>query len=303
MSFDDFLFKIKFKFYYKQWTLGFFYGDIREIIRSGVFDPDINWLRPASEDQVSADPFPLKKDNGTWDILFEDLSVNAGYGNISVLTLDKDLRQTGRKTLLDIKSHLSFPFIFSENKKIYIFPEAAHSGKFSCYEYNPDNKTVVFVDEILNFPVYDSTILKYDGIYWLFNTVTENKNYKLNIYFSDSLTGPYSPHSSNPVKTGLNGTRAAGNFIEVDNVIYRPSQNCKTGYGESITINRIRVLNEKEFKEEPYMQISAGKKMLNKGIHTIHTINFSENLIAVDGIKWTFSLKEGYKNLLEMVKK
>ena len=80
-------------------------------------------------------------------------------------------------------------------------------------------------------------------------------NYKLNVIYSDSLLGPYIPHPDNPVKSGLNGTRSAGNFIEVDGIIYRPSQNSEKDYGESITINKVNELNEMNVVEEPYMTI------------------------------------------------
>ena len=85
-------------------------------------------------------------------------------------------------------------------------------------------------------------------------------------------------------------SRPAGNFIEVDDNIYRPTQNCSNFYGESLVINKVNVLNEDIFKEEPYMTISINEKNLNNNrIHTIHTINVLDDIIAIDGQKWTFS--------------
>jgi hypothetical protein len=61
-------------------------------------------------------------------------------------------------------------------------------------------------------------------------------------------------------------------------------------YGESITINKINVLNESEFTEEFYMTISINKKNRdNRGMHGIHTINFIDDIMVVDGTKWRFS--------------
>jgi hypothetical protein len=107
----------------------------------------------------------------------------------------------------------------------------------------------------------------------------------------------YTPLRSNPVKKGLNGNRAAGNFINVDGVIYRPTQNCSGMYGESITINRIKVLTENLFSEEPYMTIRINEvNRTEHNIHTIHTINSFNGLIVVDGMKWTFSPKDQWDN-------
>ena len=137
----------------------------------------------------------------------------------------------------------------------------------------------------------DSTILKKDNKYWLFGTVGETETgYKLHVFYSDNLLGPYTAHRNNPIKDGLDGNRPAGNFIEVDGVIYRPTQNCNNIYGESITINKVTELNETNVTEQPYFDIFINRRNNhNPGIRTIHTINVIDNYIVVDGIKWTFS--------------
>ncbi|HEY6503881.1 MAG TPA: hypothetical protein VIZ28_07905, partial [Chitinophagaceae bacterium] len=111
-------------------------------------------------------------------------------------------------------------------------------------------------------------------------------NSELYIYYADSLTGPYSAHKNNPVKSGLNGPRPAGNFIEVDGKIYRPAQNCANYYGESITINKITELSETAFSEEEHMHIHSNPNdEFNYGIHTINVV---DDIIIVDGQKSYF---------------
>ena len=57
-----------------------------------------------------------------------------------------------------------------------------------------------------------------------------------------------------------------------------------------MTINKITELNEHNVVEEPYMTIRINNSnRFNHGMHTIHTINALDDLIVVDGIKWTFS--------------
>jgi hypothetical protein len=279
------------KLFFKKWIIGIFQGNIEDIIRSKTFDPDINWLLIKSFDKFYADPFLLRSKDGNSKILFEEYAFDDDYAKISLMTLDKSLRQANHKILLDTKSHLSYPFVFTENNKTYVFPEAAQSGKLSCYEYDPVHESLNFVQDLLNLPLRDSTILKHDSKYWIYGTLSENSsNYKLCVFFSDSLLGPYFTHPGNPIKSGLNGTRSAGNFIEVDGIIYRPTQNCKNNYGESITINKITELNEIHVNEEPYMNICINKKnRCNYGMHLIHTINVMDNIIVVDGEHWTFS--------------
>ncbi len=286
------------KLYFKQWVLGVVQDDIKDIIRTKTFHQNIKWLPVNSKSHFYADPFLLKSRDGTIDIFFEDFSIEEHYGNISLMTLDSNFNEIHRKILLDTKSHLSFPFIFSENNRTFLFPESARKGRLSCYEYDPEDKSLHFLKDIVKLPLYDSTIFKRDGKYWLFGTLFENRTeYKLHVFYSDNLLGPYTPHQKNPVKNGLNGTRAAGNFIDVDGFIYRPTQNCQNKYGESITINLVTEMNETNYSEEPYMVISIDEKNLQEeNIHTIHTLNFCDGLIVVDGMKWTLSLTEQWKN-------
>lgn len=279
------------KLFYKNWTIGICKGDIKEIIRNKTFDPDITWLFENSYDKYYADPFMIVSNDGKFRILHEEFPYASDYGVLSLVTLDRDFKPIGYKTLLDTKSHLSYPFYFTEDDKTYIFPEAGQSGKLSCYEYDRETETMSFLKDIIDLPLRDSTILKNDGKYWIFGTIGESETgYKLYVFYSERLLGPYTPHHSNPVKEGLNGNRPAGNFIEVDGVIYRPTQNCQNIYGESITINRMIELNERNIVEQPYLDIVINKKNKhNPGIRTIHTLNVVDNYIVVDGIKWTFS--------------
>ena len=48
------------------------------------------------------------------------------------------------------------------------------------------------------------------------------------------------------------------------------------------------MLTETNFIEEPYMNIQIKRTKRISGIHTIHTINVMNNIIAVDGIHWSF---------------
>jgi len=288
------------KLFFKQWIIGLSNCDIKEIIRSKTFNQDIKWYPQTPLDHFYADPFLLKTGDGKLNILFEDFGLEDFYGNISVQTLDNEFNISNQKILLDTRSHLSYPFIFEENARIYVFPEASRSGKLSCYVYDYLNHSLNFVQEIINLPLLDSTILKHKDKYWLFGTLKgDSSSLELHIFISDNLLGPYIPHPENPVKQSSNGTRPAGNIVEVNGTYYRPSQNCENKYGESITINKINVLNELSFNEEPYMLITINKENQRKHkVHTIHTINALDDIIAVDGMKWIFSPFDQWKKYL-----
>lgn len=279
------------KLFYKRFIIGISRCDIKEVIRAKSFDPDIKWLPQKSLNKFQADPFLLDLKEDKICILLEEFDSTEKYAKIALWSLNDLFELEYSKVILDTKSHISYPFVFNEGDKIYVFPESRRSGYLSCYEFNPDQKSLTFVKHLLDIPVEDATIIRADGKYWIFSTIfREDRIYELHIFHSPSLLGPYESHVANPIKRGLDGIRSAGAFITIDNCLYRPTQNCKNDYGESITLNKVTELNELSFNEIPFMKISINNKnKFNRNIHTIHTINVMKDLIVVDGKYWTFA--------------
>lgn len=290
-----------------QWNIGFSRGNIEQIIKEKKTNLSFKWLPLNSSIQSIADPFIFKDNEGNLNLLYEDFSMikTANYGKIRLATLDKKFNIINNKEILDTKSHCSYPFVFFENEITYIIPETSLLNNVSAFEYDYTNKCLINKKVLINnLPLLDSTIFKHNGKYWIFATLGENEfdNSQLNIYFADSLFGNYHPHPNNPVKNNLDGLRPAGNIFKVDGEIYRPSQNCSKYYGESITINKITKLSENEFSEEDYFKIMPDK--IGEYAAGIHTINFIDDIIVVDGIKmvfkpftkWKLFLKKHLKN-------
>jgi hypothetical protein len=282
--------KIYEKLCIRQWTIGFSRGSIVDIIRSKSFNPDIQWLPFEPFHRFFADPFFYEKKDKELNILVEEFSIKDDYGKISLLAFDESFHKTGEKVLLDTQSHLSYPYLFKENNKTYVFPEAGKSGKLSCYEYDRESQRLTFLQTIIELPIMDPTVLKLKNKYWIFGTIYgERARRNLYIFFSDNILGPYKQHPGNPVTNSLNGSRPAGNFITIDGTLFRPAQNCENYYGGSITINKVNVIDEMSYKEEPYMSLTINRKnKLNKNILTIHTINVLGDIIVVDGEKRAF---------------
>lgn len=291
------------KLFIQQWILGVARGNLVSMIRNREFDPQIDWMRVKGPEWLFADPF-LYRDGNDYSILFEDYSMHDNYGKISMIRLGERTRENPHRVVLDTKSHLSYPFFYSENGKNYLFPEASQSGKLSCYEYDPGTTTARHISDIVDLPLLDGTIYRYNNKYWLFGTINgKDADSKLYIFYADSLLGSYKSHAANPVKTGIEGSRPAGKIIEVDGQLYRPAQNSRYTYGGSITLNRIKKLSETEYEEEFHMTISLnGKNPSNRGMHGIHTINHIDDVIVVDGTVWRFSPALKWKQVKQKLK-
>ncbi|MEO6669132.1 MAG: hypothetical protein ABIN36_06630 [Ferruginibacter sp.] len=280
--------KIADKMFRKQWNIGLARIDVNQLLNKNTYAPDYKWLPIGTANRFFADPFIFKNHDGNINVIYEDFSVDDQYGKISLTIVDDHFHPLFTKQILDTQSHLSYPNVFTENGKTYIIPESSKSGHVTCYEYDFASRSLISAKNIIqNLPLLDSTILVHNNKYWLFATKRgEHSNNKLYIYYADKMAGPYIPHAANPVKNSLNGSRPAGNFLKVDGEIYRPSQNCAEYYGKSVTLNKVTVLSEKEFAEEPVLEIGPPQKSgFNYGIHTI---NIVDDVIVIDALKRIF---------------
>ena len=296
------IYKIRSKFCIFSWGIGIGRGAIEDVIRKKKLDINFTWLPLKNKHQFIADPFFIVEEKDKIHLLYEDFSIEKD-GIISLQTLNTDFKPVFEKELLRMNNHLSYPYVFKENGITYIIPESHQLGKTIAYQF--DFTTLSLTNEKVlmnNLQLLDTTILEHNNKYWLFATLGDkvNDNGKLYIYYADTLFGNYTPHKKNPVKTSLDGCRPAGDFIKVDGEIYRPSQNCADYYGKSITIQKIIRLNEHEFKEEAYFDIEPIAN--SEFCAGLHTINASNDIIVIDGIRLVFSpltkMKLFFKKLL-----
>ncbi|MGB4843031.1 MAG: hypothetical protein WBP16_01060 [Ferruginibacter sp.] len=278
--------KIYAKLFFKQFTIGIMKEDIRQIILNKKKDYSVKWLPLENYKDSVADPFLFVDENGEVNILAEIFSSGEYDGKIGLIKYDEKKGFSSPEIVLDEGKHLSYPCIHRDAGKMYVL-QTELDGPVFIYEYDKEKKKLRNKTKICDTPLIDATILEKNNKYWLFGTIVENgKSDNLYIYYADNLAGPYKPHLNNPVKNTANGSRSAGNFIKLDGEIYRPTQNCEKYYGESITINKVIKLNEREYEYKEHMVIKANEKdEFNFGVHTI---NVSGKYIIIDAQKGHF---------------
>lgn len=272
-----------------QWSIGITRISLFDFFKYKNIESDYKWMTLNSNFQFCADPFVFKNPDGFLNIVYEEFSFEENYGKIYMTTFSNEFDQSPPVELLDTKSHLSYPFVFVEKESIHIIPEASKSGVLSSYNFDFKTNTLKDKKDIINgLALLDSTILKYNNKYWLFATHSGLfSNSQLFIYYSNHFDGPYFEHSKNPVKNNLDSSRPAGNFIEFNGEIYRPTQNSAESYGKSITINKICLLNENEFEEETYFKILPPAN--TEFVDGLHTINIIDGFIVIDGLRSKFN--------------
>ena len=85
----------------------------------------------APENRYYADPHLFKFCSRTY-LFFEDYDYKKGV--ISCIIIDKDMKITRPIRVLERPYHLSFPYIFKDNKHIYMVPETSCNGCIEVYK-------------------------------------------------------------------------------------------------------------------------------------------------------------------------
>ena len=199
--------------------------------------------------------------------------------------------------LTDFKEHRSYPFVFKYEDNIYCLPEANATKQVVLYRFD-EEKLRLEKDTVLleGFPIVDATLQLHDNKWFMYLVNQKNSHTHLEIYHSDDLRGPYQPHYNNPIMIDCSKARPAGKIFTYKDKTIRPSQNCTEHYGQSITLEEIESLTEKQFLTKEFgAVIPIENSDYNKGIHTI---NSDDNIVVFDGKRFVFTFS-GFKQQLK----
>ena len=229
-----------------------------------------------------ADPFFLSVDENRIILLAEEKVYKKGMGRIVKLTIDaKNYKLLSICPILELDTHLSFPYIFHDKGKTFVCPENRKSGELPLYEYDADLDKLVKRKVLIQEPLVDSQLIKIEGKYYIL-AVCQNGDplfdAKLRIYESPSLFGKYTLFQE--IVSNSKNKRGAGSIIEKDGIMIRPSQNCSLSYGGSVILNQLLFINGK-FEEKPICEVNPNSCKPN-GLG-LHTFNQMGGLFVIDG--------------------
>jgi hypothetical protein len=273
---------IKSFFYFNQWILLF------------KFEKEDKWSTSFHEfkkivppkDRFWADPFIWIK-NERYYIFFEELIYKDNIGKIAVLEIDEEGNYGSPEIVLDKPYHLSYPFLIEENEELFMIPETAGNRTiemYRCIDFPLQWELHKVLMENVN--AVDSTILRYNDMYWLFCNIRENEGAssldELFLFYSDSLLdSDWESHPCNPIVSDVSQSRPAGNIFERHGKIYRPSQNSANGYGRGMKINEITELTTSTYQEVTVQSINPNWA---KGIISTHTLNHNNKITVIDAM-------------------
>jgi len=268
---------------------------IDAMLRTGG-DRSIRWL-PARRDAWAADPFGLERD-GELHIFFEDFARSINRGVISYVLLGRDGTVSDPELVLDVGVHASYLFLVEREGSVFMLPETSAAGELVLYEAVEFPRGWRRVKALLpRVPAVDASVVEYEGRWWMFAGILgRGQNHTLFVWHAPDLTGPWTAHAANPVKTDARSTRSGGTPFVVDGTLYRPSQDCSRQYGGRVTLNQVELLTTTAFRERPVKALGPGRgSPYSYGLHTLSTAG---TRTLVDGYRRRFVREDMQRQLL-----
>lgn len=258
------------------WSIGYSRGGWREI----AFYKAKTLKNPCGK--YLADPFLLMNADDCY-CLVEEYDKKKKKGSIGLLQLVSN-HFIYLEKVLEEDFHLSFPYVFTYNSKIYMVPESAQANQIRIYECTkfPNNweLKVIAMDSV---SAADTIIFEYDSLWWLLtsiNPIGGEHCSELSLFYADNpLTNHWTECKTNPVYIDPEKGRNGG-FLYGENKLFRVAQ--KQGfldYGKSISIYKVEELNTRYFKEKLMIDVSIN---FDKKIKKIHHLSSTPDITVFD---------------------
>lgn len=249
---------------------------------------------------IVADPFLFVKKEKLY--LFYE-SKDFFSPGVIMMTSTVDLKNWSKPVIVLKESfHLSYPWVFEEEGKIYMIPETGSDKSIRLYEAANENLTEFrLVKKLLEQPkdmvcrigYGDTSIYKKEGKYYLMTMLQHEKPVNiLELYVSDALQGPYIPHPCSPIAKDNKIGRDAGCWLELGGKLLRFSQDCVSRYGDNVNVSEITKLSPTEYEEHLIQEciIPTDVPFYKEGGHQFNVAQFMNKKIVATDAKEYYSL-------------
>lgn len=221
---------------------------------------------------LRADPFPLRHQGIAW-LFFEEL-VARDRGRLRAARLGSQGWEIVAGEILELPHHLSWPCPVEIDGRLFLLPETGEASEVALWECTDFpfgwKKTKVLLE---GRHWHDPSLLKHGDHWWLFvssgGEFEHDHSAELHVFRSSSpLHDSFVPHEGNPLSVSVAGSRPAGTPFVHEGALIRPTQDCRSGYGSGILLQRLEELSLTTWRETHLNRIGAPP-----GCRGIHTLN------------------------------
>ena len=260
-------------------------------VGSGAFDADN--MSSAHETQPPpnefwADPFLFRAPGSdTTHVFFENYEFSTGLGKLSVGLLNGHTVENIGDALVK-PHHLSYPFVYAYDGKVYMIPETAQARQIEIWQATSYPLEWQLHKVVMQgTSCADTTIFEHDGEWWMFTSMS-NDSFgdhcsELCIFKVDSpLLNKIEPHELNPVIIDARVARNAGRIAVRNGKLTRLAQNNSFHYGYGFSLVEIEKLNLQEYSEK---KIYSAKPGFANGITSTHQMDHNDDIHIFDGLR------------------
>ena len=288
-------------FVIEQWRVGVARAPAQDFLDESA-RPEIEWLSNPGPTQFLADPFAVRVDGDRIEILVERCEHKTDKGVIERLYWSASGGAGELQPAIDDAQHHSYPYILEWEGETYCIPETASEREVALYRKTAAGgweKRAVLLEGIAGV---DATVFRHGGRWWMMLTdLSFHRNGTLSAYYADALTGPWTPHANNPIKSDIRSSRPGGPLFEHRGSLYRPAQDCSRSYGWRLALNRVLELTPTTFAEE-----TLGWREHDPAgpcPHGFHTLVGSGPYTLVDGKRLELSLRMAWFRIVRKLSK
>jgi hypothetical protein len=273
--------------YSPHWRIGWRFVDGPGVMETGALS-GVRWnVLQDRATHFAADPFPIEW-RGQTCVFFESLDYRTDKGTIFAQRFDANGPVGEPFLVLEEPWHLSYPCLIERQGELYMLPEASHSGAVTLYRCVDFPGKWERVGQLLTgLEAADATIFKHAGRFWMMSVVREGVggySDTLAIHHAPDLFGPWEEHALRPALVDSRLARPAGAVVEMNGALFRPVQDCSTGYGKKLALARIDVLDAENFSQTLTSLILPGPHWPGA---RLHTLNRWGRLECIDGAIFT----------------
>ncbi|MBK9082814.1 MAG: hypothetical protein IPL88_12410 [Rhizobiales bacterium] len=233
---------------------------------------------PNPPNHFLADPFVTHED-GRAVCFVEDFDYARGLGHIAAY----ELTPAGARRLGDAivePFHMSFPFLFRHEGRLWMIPETWQAGEIRLYECVEFPLRWRFRRTLMaGVSAADTMVFPWGGRWAMATNIdlvggpAGEHCTELSLFFADApLDGPWTPHAWTPVIVDPERARNGGLLVGADGALHRVAQ--RQGfltYGAGLAINRIDALDADAYAETPVRTIAPDFFPGLVGAHHMHS--------------------------------
>ncbi|MBX7241155.1 MAG: hypothetical protein K1X92_05345 [Bacteroidia bacterium] len=254
------------------------------------FDPEKLTLLASPDKSLNADPFIFTYNQKTF-VFFEEIPDGSTKGRISVTEWLEDDTFSDPVCVLQAPFHLSFPYVFEYENRIYMIPETQENRTISLYEAEDFPYTWKLKKHLMeNTEAGDTVVFSQRDKWWMMTSVKDihrpefPENHavldELSVFYTeDLLEGEWKAHAGNPVLSDITQSLNGGKIFHEEGRLYRVAQCGSPYYGYRIEIFEITHLSEFSFEQRLVRTLSPPYPL--RGMHTFCK---EGNRILMDGL-------------------